>query len=918
VYAIGCERGVHFYAMEFIEGRTLADVIRGRAGGVNPPVLPTIAYVDDHQGVATPRAPEPTAPVAALSTEYSGPRDRAFYRRAADLIAQAADALEHAHALGIVHRDVKPGNLLLDGAGKLYVSDFGLARFGPDVGLTMSGDLLGTLRYMSPEQALAKHGLVDHRTDIYSLGATLYELLTLTPAVDGADKQEVLQKIAFEEPTPPRKRDKAVPPELEIITLKCLAKDPAERYATAGELADDLRRFLADQPIRAKRPTVRQRLARLARRHPGATAALALIAGLLLAGAWALDRETTQADTAARAVTAEAAKLQAQGRYPEAKEVARRAVALLPRFGGDAALRRDIEERATDLDFLYQADEIRLEQAAAVTAANRFDNERAVPLYRQAFLDYGVNVLAGDEAAVVASLRARSIHTDLAAALDEWSRIAGDTEDGHRLERLADAIDPAGIIGQVRKAARAHDVEALRRLAAGLSDDVPPQVVARFARAFYEVSAITEAEQLLRAGLRKYPGDFWLNHWLGIALHQPDRAAEGLTYRRVCLALRPHSPGVWLNFGGHFQFLNRNEEADAAYRRAIELKPDYASAYNNLGVTLWNRGRATEAEAAYRRALDLDPNNTDALTNLGGILVNRGQPQEALPHLYRVIELNGRHDLAHCFLGIALTHLNRPQEGLAPLRKAIQINPQQGNAYSGLGLALMRLGQVEDAIAAYRKAIELSPERAGVHYDLGVALSSAGQAEQAIAAYREAIKWNPNFAEAHTNLGGELVELQRPQEALPHLERAVKLNPQLVPAHENLGAALIGSNRAQDALVPLRQAITLNPNSAGAYFSSGKAWSMLGRYDKAVVAIRRASELKPNGAVIHYYLGHVLVNAGGSVEEAETAYRRAIQINPNFAEAHCNLGIVLRAQGRLAESLKMLRRGHELGSRQPN
>src|SRR6516165_9463760 len=148
------------------------------------------------------------------------------YRRVAELVAQAADALEYAHSLGVVHRDVKPANLLLDDGGRLWITDFGLARFGPDAGLTMSGDLLGTLRYMSPEQALARHGLVDHRTDVYSLGATLYELLTLHPAADGASKEEVLHRLAFEEPVAPRKLDRSIPAELETVTLKALAKDP--------------------------------------------------------------------------------------------------------------------------------------------------------------------------------------------------------------------------------------------------------------------------------------------------------------------------------------------------------------------------------------------------------------------------------------------------------------------------------------------------------------------------------------------------------------------------------------------------------------------------------------------------------------------------------------------------------------------
>src|SRR6266699_1704847 len=124
----------------------------------------------------------------------------------------------------------------------------------------MTGDLVGTLRYMSPEQALAKRVVVDHRTDIYSLGVTLYELLTLEPPFDGKDRQELLRQIAFEEPRPPRQLCREVPVELETVILKAIEKNPQDRYATAQELAEDLRRFLADQPIRARRPGVVQRL----------------------------------------------------------------------------------------------------------------------------------------------------------------------------------------------------------------------------------------------------------------------------------------------------------------------------------------------------------------------------------------------------------------------------------------------------------------------------------------------------------------------------------------------------------------------------------------------------------------------------------------------------------------------------------
>src|SRR5207244_1051413 len=130
------------------------------------------------------------------------------------------------------HREIKPANLLLDGRGNLWITDFGLAHCQSQVGLTMTGDLIGTLRYMSPEQALAQRVVIDHRTDIYSLGASLFELLTLEPVFDGRDRQELLRQITFEEPKSPRRLNKSIPAELETIVLKAMEKNPADRYAT--------------------------------------------------------------------------------------------------------------------------------------------------------------------------------------------------------------------------------------------------------------------------------------------------------------------------------------------------------------------------------------------------------------------------------------------------------------------------------------------------------------------------------------------------------------------------------------------------------------------------------------------------------------------------------------------------------------
>ena len=216
---------------------------------------------------------------------------------------QAAEAIDYAHSQGVLHRDVKPGNLMIDATGHLWVTDFGVARLDADDGMTMTGDIVGTLRYMSPEQALAKRAVVDHRSDIYSLGATLFELLTLQPAFPAADRQELLNLISREEPRSPRKLDTTIPRELETITLKAMEKNPADRYATAQGMADDLRRYLEDRPIRAKPPTLFSRASKWSRRHLGMVwtgAAMSLLLSMVLATATALIADSRQAAVADR------------------------------------------------------------------------------------------------------------------------------------------------------------------------------------------------------------------------------------------------------------------------------------------------------------------------------------------------------------------------------------------------------------------------------------------------------------------------------------------------------------------------------------------------------------------------------------------------------------------------------------------
>ncbi|WP_442482223.1 protein kinase domain-containing protein [Aeoliella sp. SH292] len=239
IFAVGTEQGVNYYAMQFIEGRNLAEVL----------------------------------------AERQGPIDGAEVARWG---LQAAEALAHAHQRGVVHRDVKPSNLLLDPDGRLWLTDFGLALQLGGVTLSLTGMLLGTPRYMSPEQTAATSRGIDHRSDLFSLGATLYELLTGVPAFGGETPHEVIREIIDSVPTPIRALNPEVPRDLETIVMKCLAKDPAGRYPTADELGQDVRAFLEGRPIRARRPPRHERVVRWIKQHRRSVSHIGIAAAVTL------------------------------------------------------------------------------------------------------------------------------------------------------------------------------------------------------------------------------------------------------------------------------------------------------------------------------------------------------------------------------------------------------------------------------------------------------------------------------------------------------------------------------------------------------------------------------------------------------------------------------------------------------------
>ncbi|TWT79363.1 Serine/threonine-protein kinase PrkC [Planctomycetes bacterium CA13] len=290
VYAVGSDRGVHYYAMQMIEGHTLAELIHnmrevnGKQSGDALQTPPVPLEPKTHNTAENPLGKKEDDTFGLQSTVLNTNQSQRtrYYQSVVRMAHQAAVALHHAHSYGVIHRDIKPANLLLDSSGKVWVTDFGLAQVHEaESQLTRTGDFVGTLRYMSPEQAAGDRAVMDHRTDIYSLGVTLYELLTLEPAIRGDSYREMLNQVAEHEPATPKLVDPSLPTELDTIVRKAIAKSSTERYANAAAFADDLQNWLDDRPIAARPPTTLERFAKWRRRNSGFVVATSVV--LLLA-----------------------------------------------------------------------------------------------------------------------------------------------------------------------------------------------------------------------------------------------------------------------------------------------------------------------------------------------------------------------------------------------------------------------------------------------------------------------------------------------------------------------------------------------------------------------------------------------------------------------------------------------------------
>jgi serine/threonine-protein kinase len=631
---------------------------------------------------------------------------------AARLLAMLAGAVQAAHEGRVVHRDLKPANVLLTVDGTPKISDFGLARRLGGEGLTRSGAAVGTPSYMAPEQAQGEAGAIGPATDVYALGAILYECLTGRPPFRAESELATVYQVTTQEPVPPSQLNPRVPRDLETICLKCLSKDPARRYATAATLAEDLLRFRRGESVTARRPGAVERLRKWVRRRPAVAALLGatvLFTVALIGGALWLAVQQAQRREAVEADLREVEAKQQEARWAEARVALQRAEARLN--GGRAEdLRRRLDQARRDLDLVIELDRIRLNRITSANVASplsRFTSGNSVFYktkadrdYAKAFGDSGLAKATDPPSIVAERIHASIVRVALMAALDDWAVCATD-KDGRdwllAVARMADP-DPHGWRDRVRDPATWEDPAALAELARTVTVSEPsvPLLLSLGERLG---AAGGDAPAFLKRVQAEHPADFWANLILGDALLAVAPVEAG-GYYRAALASRPGAAVAYTALGDALRAQNLRDEAIRYYRRAVQIDPHYARGHTNLGNVLNDADRMDEAMACYRRALEVDPAYARAHFDLANLLRDAGRMDEALEHYRQYHALDPTNPYVAHLLRADPVRKGRGEELRREWRKALEADPPEHDAWFGYAELCLFLGHEDE----YRRA----------------------------------------------------------------------------------------------------------------------------------------------------------------------------------------------------------------------
>ena len=831
IHEVGNVDGRPYLAMDHIAGCTLADLISGTRPA-RPPAGAESSEAGSTVGRDAPatRSADGSSSPAASPTAARVPALPPLAPRAAlELMRDVALAVDYAHGQGIIHRDLKPSNILVDEAARRpYITDFGLARevLDPER-ITLSGTILGTPQYMAPEQADAREDALSAAADLWSLGAILYEVLTGGPPFDGRGPVDVVYKLLHEDPDPPMKVNPRVHRDLDTVVLKCLEKDPRRRYASARDLADDLGRFLAGEPILARPVGPVSRLVQRAARHRGVTVALgfALLAVAASAGWLAWDAAARRRE--ARALLADGLRGLEAG-DPESAVRALSDAAALRRDDPEitrwlAAARKQSEERrAQELGSARQA-------ALAEQAERR---ARALPHY-----------LKGEE------LREKAATLVRMGTLDDRPAYLRDAEQAYARAieldaEFAEACTGRGrILVELGDVARAH-VDLARAIRLG-----PEHTEAYRARLMLRSE---EYETLWTSAGRVQDSDIGsitaLPDLTGVPEAEALRAAIAEDIRAVlALGVRPEETRY---FEGWLQRIAG--DLDAAYRsfdESIALWRYYAPAYE---------GRATI------RLLRLDPDVAAVERDL----------DEALrldPGFFRA-------------RFIRFFHLVRQKEFLRALAEVdllLELRPRFAPVFLVRGYIKRRfLQDAPGAMRDFREAAEHDPRCLLAYVNTALMLHFEGKSQEAVEEFGRALLVSDRYAIAYYHRAGVLRALKRTAEAEADLDRTIELDPGFAPAYQERARVHLEAKRMAEALVDLAKARELNPQDADAFHLTANALVMMGRLEDALPYYGQAIEREPDEPMFHFNRALIRLKLGDPAGAVE-GFEKVLAMNPS-------------------------------------
>ncbi len=828
-------------------------------------------------------------PLSELCTERTRPLPALV-----EALAQAAEGLEHAHAAGIVHRDVKPANILVDATDRASLTDFGLARrLDGATRVTKSGVVLGTPAYMAPEQAQGDPRRVDARSDVYGLGASLYEVLTGRPPFDGDSVIEVLGAVVRDDPVPPRRLAPRAPRDLELVCLKAIDKDPGLRYATAGEFAAELRRWLAREPVLAAPPSAARRLRRWISRHRVLSVAAAAL--LLLAGAGALLlKGSARAERDRRTIERGARYRKLQERLNPVAGIIKetRLLYYIPNVDLPSRIRK-VEEALEELQRLareaeeeegadaepwilagmgwYFVGDIPRAEAALQRAATLAPADGRVPYYLGR-IGLERSMAAAFEPERAGSRRAgRKAWSEQARRLFERAAPAEDVDRDIAAAYLALARDRHDEVAKLCAEGRRRHADALG------------------SEEFSLLEALVLADPAARleaAGraLQRRPHYAWGYFVRGNLESDRGRLPAAIEDLTRAIAVNPRMATAYANRAAYRQWSGDTAGAAEDFERAVALDPANARVYYNRGGYRRLRGELDAAIADFGKAIELDPGHIDSYNNRAMARRARREYDAALADSQKAIDLDPREPVSWLVRAATYLALGRRAEAKADIDEALKVEPGNPEAYSSLGNLHAMEGRRREAIDAYTKAIDSGRAMPGSYVNRGTLRSELGDHDGAIRDYDEALKLDVAYLAAWTNRGNVKWTKGDPQGALADFAEALKINPASVETLNARAAVRLSIGDLPGAREDCDAAIAADPKFPGAWINRGAVRDQAGDKAGALADYDRGLELNPNDAAGHYNRG-LLKMEGKDAAGAMADFDRAISLRPRYPNA---------------------------------